>query len=402
MKKIFLKALVLFFSSQLFAYNMDIPKRTFEIGMNLDVGVSNNYFAANEILVNDLVIDFTKISEEISTDGLVISTKEVLNTFVNLNLKNGWHFGMKNGFEGYGNGAVSKDLFDFLGKGNKLNESIVFETRLDYDFFYYTESSCEWNMFGFRFGVAPALYLPLMHVEQDKSHVSFCNNSQGNISADVAMGLRVFTSGSLEDVKNNSIDPLDWLNGGWGFDVNLSVEHRLTETLQGRAYMRLPVIPGSLKNLAETTFLCSYDAVDLVDVIKTGGSYSSELKEFKYSEEKKYICRPFRTGGEVNWRPFGEWMIFNGMLGFGVKYPWSAKAKAYWEYNLGVHTEIFKIIGFDLSSSYLNEIFSQRVGFMLNFRAVELDAGISLQGASFVKSWQGSGVGAYLGVAVGW
>ena len=90
------------------------------------------------------------------------------------------------------------------------------------------------------------------------------------------------------------------------------------------------------------------------------------------------------------------------MLGFAVKYPWTTDAKAYGEFNFGVHGEIFKILGFDLSSSYFNEIFSQRAGIMLNFKVIEIDAGVAFQGASFSKSWLGSGAGCYVGVAVGW
>lgn len=404
MKKLFYTALIILFSSQLFAYDMDIPKRTFEIGMNVEAGVSNNYFAAEEMLVKDLEIDFTKISDEISSDGLVISTKEIFNTFLNLNLKNGWHFGARNGVEGSGNVSISKALFDFLGKGNSLNETLTFETDANFDLFYYCETNVEWKMFGFKFGFAPALFKPLVHVESNDSNVSFTNGPDGSITADVEMGLSVYSSGSIEKIDNPADwnQWLEWLKGGWGFDANFTCEHRLTETLQGRAYMRLPIVPGSMNNLAQTTFVSRYNAVDMIDMIKTGGEFNSEFKDFTYSTEKKYVSRPFRTGAEVNWRPFGEWMIFNGMLGFAVKYPWTTDAKAYGEFNFGVHGEIFKILGFDLSSSYFNEIFSQRAGIMLNFKVIEIDAGVAFQGASFSKSWLGSGAGCYVGVAVGW
>ena len=121
-----------------------------------------------------------------------------------------------------------------------------------------------------------------------------------------------------------------------------------------------------------------------------------------YGKEKYWISRPFRTGAEIAWRPFGNWMKFGALLGLGVKYPWTSEAKPYIEYKGTVEASLFNILGINFSSSYINEVFVHQAGFMLNCRVLEIDCGVSAQGANFKKSCQGSGFGAYTGIRIGW
>lgn len=403
-KLVALAAVGLFGLATSFAYEMDIPKRYFEIGFDTDIGLSNNYFAAKEFLVKDLVIDFTEISNNIGKEGLLVNMLGRGEFVSGLYLDNGMTFTLNCGVDASGFGGLSKDLFDFLGQGNKLGEVISVDGDGTADAFSYVDTSYQfdWGDFGVRFGAG--LFVPLFHAEFKDLKAVFENKDSGEIDMRVGGVLNAYGCGSLENVFED-VDIASFMEGinkGWGFDVSGSVERAILVSLQGRVYMRLPVVPGYMDNKMSSSVSAGFHADDFIDLYENGGKYDDfELSDRKYSKERFYLSRPFRTGYEIKWRPFGKYVSFNHQLGFGVKYPWTSDAKAYAEYNFGVDASVFNILGISLSSSYQREVFIQQVGIMLNARVIEIDVGASLQGASFAKSWAGSGAGVQFGFRMG-
>lgn len=380
----------------------DIPHRVFEIGSNFNYGVSNNYFSTSECLKKELEVDLRKMADEIGENGLIFDTSMATDLFMNLNLKNGYHAGLSTGIECSGRGVISKELFEFLGYGNSLNEDISFSTDLDADVFAFAKTDFAFFIKDFRVSLGPSVFLPLFHVETEECKSHFINNSDGSIDAAFSTTLKInsflpFDPALSDDLSLNSD------NVTLGFDLDLAVDHQIFKTLMGRAYMRLPIVPGSMNNLSYTTVTVSYESDGIIDML-TGeeNELKTDTDEMSYEKKKYWISRPFRTGAEVAWRPFGKYVKFGSLLGFGVKYPWTNKATAYIEYSFSADASLFNIIGLNFSSSYLNEIFIHQVGFMLNFRAVELIAGVSAQGTTFSKSFLGSGAGVYAGFRIGW
>jgi hypothetical protein len=58
-------------------------------------------------------------------------------------------------------------------------------------------------------------------------------------------------------------------------------------------------------------------------------------------------------------------------------------------------------LNFELSHSYIDQLFRNEFAVAVNIRLVEVDAGISLQSASFAKSFTGAGLGAFVTVSIG-
>ena len=79
--------------------------------------------------------------------------------------------------------------------------------------------------------------------------------------------------------------------------------------------------------------------------------------------------------------------------------------------NTGFKIGLFKVLETDCKSikvnktitytGYFNEIFKHEAGIIMNFRFVELDLGVSLQGSDFKSSFKGAGIGAFVNFAVG-
>ena len=142
---------------------IDIPRRIFEIGFDADIGFSNNYFAVSELMKKELEIDLRKIADEIDKKGLSFDIIFLSDFFMNLNLKNGVSVGLSSGIETSGNGTISKDLFEFLGYGNELNEKISVSGNLDSNLFAYAKTDVAFDIKGFRVSVGPAVFFPVFH-----------------------------------------------------------------------------------------------------------------------------------------------------------------------------------------------------------------------------------------------
>lgn len=385
---------------------IDIPKRVFEIGFDTNVGISNNYFAVYDILKKELEIDLRKIAAEIDQKGLSFDMVLSSDFFMNLNLRNGVSVGVSSGLETSGNGVISKEFFEFLGYGNELNEKISVDGSVNSDVFAYAKTDVSFDIKSFRVNFGPALFLPLLHLETTKFDSHFVNKSDGSVDARVIAAYKINSCMPLEPLFDKDFKNFFKLNNfdcTMGFDLSSSIEHQILNTLAGRAYIRLPIVPGSMNNTVSSTLEMSYSADDIFDMIKNeGDKLNFDSGEKNYGTEKYWISRPFRTGGEIAWKPFGKYIKFGALLGIGVKYPWTSEAKAYVEYKTSFDASLFNILGVNFSSSYINEIFIHQVGFMLNCHVLEIDFGASAQGASFKKSFQGSGFGAYTGIRIGW
>jgi outer membrane protease len=118
------------------------------------------------------------------------------------------------------------------------------------------------------------------------------------------------------------------------------------------------------------------------------------------------VNRPFRLGAEVAWRPFSKnWFTLTGSAGiaatnpFGADFDWATSL--YPEYSVSADVTLVYVFGFNATSSYINHMFTQSLGFKLNLRLLELDVSIASSSADFLKSWTLAGATAYAGVKFG-
>lgn len=394
------------FVSGVFAYNMDIPKRFLELGVDVDFGISNNYFAAKEMLKKEVVVDFAEMAGKLGDKGLQFDGMLNASGFMNLNLKNGISVNAKTGYESNGKGSISKELFDFIGNGNSMNETLSVDGDMNLDMFAYTSADVKFDLKDFRIGVGLGLFVPLMHVEATNTRAYFQNGPDGSIVTKATAGFKINSCCDMQPVLEDgfSMPSVTGENGATvGVDLNGSVEKEIFNSLTARGYMRLPIVPGSLKEVAYASYDMNYSADTVISMVQGGGdNFDLEEGDKIYGSEKYWISRPFHMGAEVAWRPFGQYVTFGGLLGFGVKYPWTSEATGFAEYRLSIDASIFNMLGLNLSTSYMNEVFVQQVGLMLNFRVLEIDVGVSSQGADFAKSCAGSGIGAFAAVKIGW
>ncbi len=404
---------------------IDMPHRTFEMGMKFNLGVNNSYLNASDMMVENLVIDVNKIADDMPDNGLMFNLLFGYNAFSNLNLKNGVHVGFNAGLDMNGNFGLGKEIFEFLAKGNGLGQSIKVTGDAYADAFVHTDVTVGLTILnGYHLEITPSLFRPVAHVVTEKAVGDLKNSSDGKVYLDAKAKLNIYTFLDVNEVKENFTPDLilNQIKNGWGFDIASSLDKQIMKSLCLQAYSRIPIVPGRLNY--KTELLASadghFDGLNtlLGDEADDEGDFGEKLnKQFKEnfsfdtstsnSSVDYSLHRPFRLGAQFAWEPFGTWFTVGGLLGFGFKDPFSSNSKGYMEYQIsskiGLPVPVIgQILSLKLSSGYLSESFIHEAVFGVNFRALEFNAGVSVQSSSFASSFKGSGLGAFIYLAYGW
>ncbi len=387
---------------------LKMPRRLFEIGVNAPVGISNNAIGVFDLLKKNLVIDLEKFADDLPKNGLIFDMNASPDFSMNLNLSNGFRFGLKLGVDTYGRTTLSKSLIDFLCKGNDLNETLDFDGGIDADVFAYLDLTFGRDIDELHIEVTPTLFVPVAHVSTVSSTAYLKNAPDGKIEALAQAELKAFSCFNTRPIFDSDCTDsiFDSLKAGFGFDIMISGEQKFLESLIAGGYLRCPIVPGKLGYSTGMNCKVGFEAKSIVSLVSQEegtSSFSSEMSDFEYGIEEYVINRPMRLGMQFAWRPFGAWCSFNGLLGVGINEPFSKYGKTTWfmEYDFGCDILLFHILGFNVSSSYYNKIFAQQLGIVLNFRVLEIDLGVSAQGSDFARSFHASGVGAYAAVYIG-
>ena len=96
---------------------IDPPHRYFEIGTEVHVGVSNNWFSVTDFFQDPLVVDLNEMADNLGS-GLTLDA--LLDARVNLAINGGKVFRMNIFAGAYGQGMVniSQEMLEFLANGN--------------------------------------------------------------------------------------------------------------------------------------------------------------------------------------------------------------------------------------------------------------------------------------------
>lgn len=409
MRKIlsYLIIVVSFFSLSSITAELYAPKRVFEYGLDFGAGVSNNYFTAAEFLVEDLVIDLKKINSEMPKDGLTIDYEVDAENYFSLNLNESFRLKVFFGLEGSGYANVSKDLFKLLGEGYKVGTTEKIEVNSYGDLFFNTGFKYRTKVKNYGIYITPTYYIPLVFMADTHGKVTYSSSLSGKLQANAEIPLTLYSVIDLEDIENfdqNTISSKvsEAVKSG-GFSVNLGIERKVTKTLDMGINTQIPIIPGTMKHKMEArlwgyaieeNLLGKLDETEYHD-------YDYGTDDPVYSDANYKVHKPFKLGLEAAWRPFGNWCTIYPSVGLVIRNPYSNDAVSYGEYSLLGEFVLFKTVGLKFGTSYVNRVFNQSAGFILNLRLVELDANVSFRGADFVNSFDKTGASVNIGVRVG-
>lgn len=393
MKKLITFIAVSLLSTCLFAELKWFKPRFFEFYINGPFSVSNNAFYLDDIMQENAVIDLTKIANELPKSGFSTYVMADPSFGFNVNIKNSG-FGVDVSVQNYEKFNIAKGLFDFLGKGNELNEELDFAMRMNADMYLDLGLNIRFPVKEkYKIKIIPTVFAPLVHITTQDSKVLVQNTEDGKFIVDLQADAKVYSFLATTDIKDNFEFPTQ----GYGFDLGGEVEFPINNTIYFKGFFRTPVIPGHLKYVSNATVTYNLEK-KLMDFI--GGGLDMNLKpDINYGafEEANYaVNRPLKLDVYLDITPMDDFFHLINALGFGVRNPFTGNHEAvfYPEYKLGAMFKLDNIMTLTVATEYTEELFKHSFAYMINLRLVEVDAEVGFAAPNITSSFRGAGASA--------
>ena len=402
MKKILLLLLFICINISVFAENFFAKSRFIELKAGADVNLSNNLLAANDYMKKDLVIDLRKLADECPDEGFAVLASATPFLAMNLNIKS-IGVGFSTGVDFFERLDMNKSLFEFLGYGNSIGQSVISELKDNAEIFAYAQVDVGFNFKKLRLHVKPAVFLPVLAINNSGGIVTAVNEMDGTIKLHADLNMEVYTplDFEMEDgkIKVNAASLENTLYSGYGFDVAASLSLPFTETFEIGGEARIPLIPGRLNKKYAVTSNFAFEST-VLEIGNNNFVYSDPVVSAA-TEAELYINRPLKMFAYVDLKLFAKFIELYAGAGFGLRRPFSETAIFYPEYKLGATFNVLNIFKLGIYTQYMDQVFAHGLGMTVNARIVQVDLGANIQSASFKKSFVGAGMGAYAYATVG-
>lgn len=412
--------LVLIFTSQIFSQKK-WNDRSFEIDISAPISVSNNLLTLNDVFQEVLLIDFTKIADEMPDSGFntILSVKPSVS--ISLDIPKGIIFGVTSGIDVYSKVSVSKSLFEFLGYGNQLNQDVDIGLDGYLDTFAYIQADIGWNTKKFKIKLSPSVYSALFHATTKGSNFVISNSDKGDFSYNLNGNINLYSLFKLEDsliqdIKDKNFEALgnkalemvkqgfEDLKNSVGIDLKTQVEYDFTKIFTGFAKVNIPLIPASLDYVVPISVTSDF-ATSINDL--TSGNFTAPSFTNDFGNQKKEritLNRPLKITLGGNFHAWNNVMEYTGSFGLGFDHPFSSlhdDVSCYVDYSLGMRVGLWDILNFYLSTERTDRIFIHKFMLAINLKFMEFDVGIASEASSLVKSFNAAGLGAFGNVKIG-
>ena len=374
-----------------------LSERFFEIQFGVPVDFSNNAISFDDVFKKELTLDLAKIANEMPSEGLnlIVDTKP----YVAINLNIAFiHIGMSAGVDVYEKMGISKDFFDFLGKGNEVGETLTFDFNNYTDLFAFCEADVGIDFSNFSIHVTPSLFVPIFSSSGSVAKVTFLNDEEGNINLNMNTNFSVYSN--FDKYDENFLS--DLFSNGNGFDVGVSASLPFGRKLVFSGKARIPIVPGSYQ-YKYSSYYEATTTMNLLDSSLNSSETNGNIKDFSKEvlEEKIYINRPMKFNLYADYLLVGNVLKLRAGGGMGVFRPFLTDSFTYPEYYFSAGINLFDFIKASISTEYTSQIFKHQIALGINVRLIELDCGVSLQSTDFMKSFSNNGFGAYAIVSIG-
>jgi len=387
--------------------------RFFEVKYSVPVGISNNAISISDIFKKELVIDLNQLADKVPSDGLIITT--TANPAMAMNLRIAKLFvGVSTGIDYYSRFVISDDLFTLLGKGTEPEQEMEAGFQTSADLFATVNTDLGLTVKGDTFHIQPSLFIPVFSAFGDVGKLTYLNTDKGDVNVKFQTDIGLY---SLFDFNDPSKDLNTQIFKRLGFDLGGSYRHPFREKFAFEFVGRVPIIPGNLPYLSKIEYGTQYGMKLLGSLdneeeeeTTTDGTDVTKVKEtdevgvvntmYTLGGQIFYINRPMKLDFYLEYFPMGSLLTLRGGLGLGVYHPFTSGYELYIDSYFGLLFNL-GLVKAGLSTEYTDRIFKHQLSMSVNVRVIQIDAGISLQAASFTKSFAGTGVGAFANVSIG-
>ncbi|MDR1955965.1 MAG: hypothetical protein LBQ30_03845 [Treponema sp.] len=383
------------------------PRRYVELGFNLETGFANNYLTYTDFFNDDRIIhiDLNSMGRYDFNLAGDVSAK----TFLTINGE-GFSVGLFTGLAGLFYGSLSEELFRLLNEGNTSPYSQA-DLALGGSLFAEAGIQIQKQIGKLRFMISPAVFLPLVVIPKPKTMSLIVKTGEETMSVTGDFTVDIYSPVALGTGETFSVDTgklskaLD--SGALGFDVSLGAEYPLFSILDAGLLVRQ--IPIGLSRLTYRTqiqaafgFNTIASEQSLLDMLKEGrieDMLMLEDPDVSFSRGLIYVVRPLRVDLYGRIRFLGHFLVLRPYVGLSLFTPYGDVPC----FNGGLEGQInlWRLLSMSVSSEYTDLLWKHRIGFILNLRVLQLDLGVSTQSQEFTRSFQLSGLGASLGLHIG-
>jgi len=375
-----------------------MPDRGFEFGLNTNAVVTNSFLSVGEIFTETIVLDLNELNSGFMA-GIGFG---VTSFFLNINSKKGWGFGISTSVEGIGVLGLPGNLLNFGSADNLMID-------LSGALFATTDIHAYFNVQKFKVSVKPSLYYTLAYIKPEISYTFLSNENGNTFNLDYSVSL--FTAFLMDDFPNNIN-----LNGSPGFGITVGVEYPLAREIGlakllpfldfdvGIRFENIPIVPSVLRNYMRMEgSVGSTEPFHITESFDDIFSlFDPDFGDMITGEEVQEFFRPFKMVIWANWRPlFGSNLLtVTPMLGFNLSQLYVSWFSA--EFGINASVNLANIFIATAGINFIDRTWINSLDLSLNLRAFQLDLGVDMRSANFIKSWTAGGVGVYLGLTFGW
>jgi len=405
-----------------------VPDRKIEIGIfSLGLGFSNDFMKTSEIFKEKVNLNTDKLS-----DGFNVNANLFLfPLYFNFN-NNTWGFGLSTGLYVIGIIDLNGNLLTFH-EDSGVNSDIgaaVFTDVAIHGFYTYEK---------FKIKIKPSLYYPILYAKPDNFSYTYKNKKINGVDQTffiTKFDMRVYTAYPVEDDFNlkDILKNLNKFSSSPGIDFSIGAEYPLSDVLEltkiydfldfdvGLDFLNIPLYPSSMEDYKRVTaYIGSNEPIDFFSGMLKEEAEEIDTKDYykysfgDYEKGKRNVFRPFKMLISANWRPFyrpseedtdewikrkKEWVTFKPTLGFAIS-PLYFQSVSF-EGGIKSSLSLYNLFIVSLDIGYHDRLWKNILELTFNVKILELNLGVGMQSASFLKSWSGGGFGAAIGFKFGW
>ena len=394
---------------------------------NINVDISNDFIASRDILQNPFYMlrNIKSIKQDptrIYRDPAVINIDDFFNGFafnlraaikplsLNFNWKDNWGLGLDIGhIDAWGNITIPDTVLSFKEATNEpfgAGGAVFADVGIPV-FFHVNDIKIK---------LRPAVYVPVIYARPGMaySHKNDYQNPETGAEGlylEVNYDMRIYSLVDMQQDVRQSLADEAWNipRNNLGYDFGLNIEYPWRSWLDiGVDFVNIPVIMAKLNHYTQ------FNGSIVIDTsyLDMNGLVNGEISEhvyffdydgqtYGYNADGQKIHRPFTTLFYANYRPRDSYILsFIPSLGFSINYLYPRIGAV--EGGLSARIDLANTFITTLGINYNNRTWKNSIDFILNFRAFELDFGLSSQSSDLKKSWQGAGIGVNFGMKFGW
>ncbi len=387
--------------------DMNPPHRYFELGMDVDVSLANNWLSVSDFFQETLVLDFTKVASDLK-DGVTVDLNSEVTAFMNINFGKTVRIGFFAGVDGMGMVNLSQSLLEFVAKGNASGNHSV-NGAVGMDLAVYAEAGFSVQAFFDKLGigVTPTVFVPAVYVPRVKANASLKMQDDGSMTACLDANVAAYTPFSLNEPEFAGA-PRYFSDAG--MDISVSAEYALFPNLDiGVAVNHIPTVPAKLRHKMTYSASGEYNIDPIIDTLFEDEDDENSEEEFSFDDPVyEELASPYALRRPVElcigaaFRPFGDWFDVKGNIDLVFYKP------IYLNFTVegGLHfIRMGKLGGhmlnLSLKTGYDERVWTQQFTLGLNLRVLELNLSVSSRGTEFVKSFMGNGLGVGVGFRLG-